>query len=360
MGYEIDFLPVGEGNRSGDAIALRFGNLLETRPSQTVIVIDGGTQDTGAKLVDHIQHYYKTDVVDLVVSTHPDSDHSSGLSVVMDRLKVQNLAMHQPWNHTQDIADLFKDGRVTDRGVREALQRSLESAKALEELAQQKSIPIVEPFTGSSGWANAVRILGPSRGYYDSLLPHFRGTPEPASPPPSSQTARDLLGGLYSSERESLGIETLDDDGKTSAENNSSVILLLTVDGRHMLFTGDAGIPALTYAANQLDTVSWYNRTALRLVQVPHHGSRRNVGPTILDRLLGPRIMADQNLREAVVSAAPDGAPKHPAKKVTNAFRRRGAWVYSTAGKGLLFHADSPSRGWTNVTPLPLYDEVDE
>jgi hypothetical protein len=28
IGYEIDFLPVGEGEKSGDAIALRWGNLL--------------------------------------------------------------------------------------------------------------------------------------------------------------------------------------------------------------------------------------------------------------------------------------------------------------------------------------------
>ena len=28
IGYEIDFLAVGDGEKSGDAIALRFGNLL--------------------------------------------------------------------------------------------------------------------------------------------------------------------------------------------------------------------------------------------------------------------------------------------------------------------------------------------
>jgi hypothetical protein len=28
MAYEIDFLPVGDGERGGDAIALRFGNQL--------------------------------------------------------------------------------------------------------------------------------------------------------------------------------------------------------------------------------------------------------------------------------------------------------------------------------------------
>jgi hypothetical protein len=30
MGHEIDFLPVGQGEHSGDAIAFRFGSLLSS------------------------------------------------------------------------------------------------------------------------------------------------------------------------------------------------------------------------------------------------------------------------------------------------------------------------------------------
>ncbi|MFI1955905.1 hypothetical protein ACH437_29400 [Streptomyces xinghaiensis] len=38
MGYEIDFLPVGEESKGGDAIALRYGNLYGSRRELTVIV----------------------------------------------------------------------------------------------------------------------------------------------------------------------------------------------------------------------------------------------------------------------------------------------------------------------------------
>ena len=100
MGYEIDFLPVGEGEKSGDAIALRFGNLHGNRDEQTVVVIDGGFKGTGEKLVEHIRHYYGTDDVDLVISTHSDADHVSGLTVVLEELRVGHLWMHQPWNRT--------------------------------------------------------------------------------------------------------------------------------------------------------------------------------------------------------------------------------------------------------------------
>src|SRR2546427_4274333 len=112
MGYEVDFLAVGDASRSGDAIAFRFGNLFGRRDEQTVIVIDGGLVDTGDKLVQHIKTYYGTDYVDLVVSTHPDSDHAGGLVAVLQQLRVETLWMHRPWKHTQDIARLFRDGRV--------------------------------------------------------------------------------------------------------------------------------------------------------------------------------------------------------------------------------------------------------
>jgi glyoxylase-like metal-dependent hydrolase (beta-lactamase superfamily II) len=78
MGYEVDFLAVGDEGRSGDAIAVRFGNLND--PSQQyVVVIDGGLTDTGTELVNHIKTFYNTSDVDLVISTHPDSDHAAGL-----------------------------------------------------------------------------------------------------------------------------------------------------------------------------------------------------------------------------------------------------------------------------------------
>ena len=43
MGYEIDFIGVGQESKSGDAIAIRWGNLLGPREQQSVVVIDGGS-----------------------------------------------------------------------------------------------------------------------------------------------------------------------------------------------------------------------------------------------------------------------------------------------------------------------------
>lgn len=360
MGYEIDFLPVGDGEKSGDAIALRFGELYGPRNGQVVIIIDGGFADTGKELVQHVEKYYDTNIVDLVVSTHPDADHANGLLRVIDMMEVKCLLMHQPWNHTDEIAQMFRDGRVTDTSISARLRNSLEAARNLETEANRRDIKIVEPFAGASFCNDMIRVVGPAQSYYESLLPHFRGTPEPGSTALRSQLMLARTMEKVKSVTESWGFETLDDTGETSAENNSSAVLQITPESGHsFLFTADAGIPALTNVADFLDRRG-FDYSTLKLFQVPHHGSKRNVGPAILDRIIGPRQAKDSSKRlTAYISAAKD-APKHPSKKVTNALLRRGAWPYSNEGGSILHRHDAPDRGWSTAKPLPFCTQVED
>jgi len=403
MGYEVDFLAVGEGEKSGDAIALRFGNLYGKRNEQTVIVIDGGYQESGERLVEHIKYYYKTTKVDLVVATHPDGDHASGLSVVLEKLDVETLWMHQPWKHTNDIAKLFIDGRVTDNSVRKSLRESLEAIGKLEKIAKSKRIPIIEPFVGLKDKSGCFSVLGPTINFYESQLPHFRSTPDPREhplladrlfldepyskvfgvqelcffqkwmlPDPREDSARILQ--IPANNRnfvkivaESWDYETLSNDGETSAENDSSTILLLTFENQRLLFTADAGIPALTEVVDRLENKN-FDFSTLNFVQIPHHGSRRNVRPSLLNRLIGYPILGYPKKsriasvpKMAFVSAAMKGAPKHPSKQVTNAFQRRGYEVHTTQGTDKCYRYDAPVRAsWIISTPVEFYTKVED
>jgi len=366
-GYEIDFLAVGPESKSGDAIALRFGNLLEKkREEQAVVVIDGGFKDDGQKIIDHIKKYYDgTDIIDLVIATHPHEDHIAGLQTLLKEMQVNEFWMHRPWDetHTNNISRWFVDGRVTDKSVSEALRKSLDTARELERIAEGKEIPIIEPFVGTYkdfGFGR-IDIAGPTKEYYESLLPDF---------PESKGAIATLLTGAtervvetISKVFENWNIETLDDNGETSAENNSGAITLLTVDSKQLLFNGDAGIPALTNAVDFLEAQN-IRYGSFSFIQVPHHGSKRCVGPTILNRLIGPKLSEEQKgtkKMSAFCSCAANGAPKHPSKKVTNAFRRRGAPVYATQGSGWLHHNNAPNReGWNSGSPLQFFEEVEE
>ena len=362
MGYEIDVLGVGKESKSGDAIALRWGNLHGNRNEQKVVLIDGGFQETGEDVVNHIKRYYGTTSVDAVVSTHPDQDHVNGLHVVLDELTVEELWIHKPWEHNQGLAEKFLDGRVTDKSIGQRLKESLDSAAGLVAKAESKNIHMVEPFSGVSLHNQGeFRVLGPTPQFYESLIPEFDGMPQ------AKATLSSLLAKMTETVTRAMkrfastwGVDALDDEDTTSAKNNSSAITLLTVDGRYLLFTGDAGITALTYAADHLDAVS--NGAELRFFQIPHHGSRRNVGPAILDRLIGrPVEQGYKRAISAIASTAKKGEPKHPRKAVMNAFTHRGASALATRGRTIRHYYDAPDReGWTSVKPDDYYWEYED
>lgn len=353
MAHEIDFLPVGDGSKSGDAIALRYGNL-DNADEQTVVVIDGGYTDDGEALVKLIRERYHTDYVDVVVSTHPDQDHVKGLEVVVEQLRVGQLWMHQPWKHSSviSLSRSLKFG-----GLTESVRKSLQQASDLEEIAIRRGVPIIEPFTGVGTPDSSFYVIGPDQSYYEELIAEVPlATVQQSALSKVLARAAELAQNLVP---ETLQIETLTDSGETSPRNNTSVISVLQVDGMVSIFTGDAGIPSLERAMDAIEARGYVPGMA-QFVQVPHHGSRRNVGPTILNRMLGSRGTSDAR-GAAFVSAAELGAPKHPAKKVTNAFRRRGYTPYATTGQALLRTIGAPIReGYTASEPLPLYTMVEE
>jgi beta-lactamase superfamily II metal-dependent hydrolase len=199
-------------------------------------------------------------------------------------------------------------------------------------------------------------MLGPSKEYYESLLPLFRGTPEPL------KALRDLLGqGFLGTAKKAaegavrwledrLDIDLLnDDEDGTSAENNTSTIILFSLDGDKLLFTGDAGKTALLAAADYAESQG-LSLASLQFLDVPHHGSKRNLSSRALKRI---------SASIAFISA-PKDSPKHPAKKVTNALQKHGAKVFVTRGLNLL-HSNPPAvRGWSAATMEQFHIHVEE
>lgn len=370
--YEVDFIAVGENSKSGDAIAFRFGNLNGPRNEQFVGVIDGGTKESGEQLVELIQKRYNTETVDVVISTHPDGDHASGLVVVLEELTVKCLWMHQPWDHSSEIHDLFDDGRITEDSLDRRLRESLDHAHSVEKIAKEKGIPIQEPFSGEAAYRNYLRVLGPSRDFYEELLPYFRDCPDLRVEASSVFTTLSRFAATVAeavkTAFESWTRETLSDPGTEAtekAENNSSVILLLEVDGKRILFTADAGVPALTRAADYADAIGIDLRSVSK-IQIPHHGSQHNVGPTILNRLIGPKLpsppMPGVIFKSGCASVAIQGAPKHPAKKVLNAFLRRGVKWMVTRGACLRWSSKgAPLRtDYSPVAEPEIFSQVEE
>ena len=362
MGYEVDYLPVGEGEKSGDAIAMRWGYLEGRRSDQCVIVIDGGTKESGQALVEHVDYYYGTDRVDLVICTHCDADHASGLAVVLEQLRVGALLMHEPWLHAEEIHELVADGRVTKESLRGRIEGGLEAAHELWEVAERRGVCVVELFSGLKATilGQTIRILGPSEEYYKEQLSMFQCVRATKTQQKSSQDmsnlGNDILAQLIRTNQARPQIKiagvpldrhTPDFSPTTSAENNSSAVIFLRMLGHKMMFTGDAGIEALTRAIESGEQRRLDFRD-LDFFHVPHHGSEHNIDSSVLGRI---------RTRTAFVSAAPDGAPKHPSSEVTNDLIVHGTKVYATQGRALRYSVNAPRRdGWSPATPVP-YDK---
>lgn len=335
--YEIDFLPVGDEGQSGDAIAIRFLSPGDSR--YRTIIIDAGFQANGEALVEHVDRWYEDRHIDLAVLTHPDGDHIGGMGTVLEELQVGTLCVH----------------KIGDRGG-----STLPAARAVNELidiATRRGTNVHEPFTGDSAFDGSLRFLGPDETWYEALV-RDQVSEAPARAVRKATPMRDALRAAGQRFLTYLPTEVrFDDQGGTNPRNNTSVITLLEIDGDRLLFTGDAGVPALERAWTWIVS-STGDSTPPAFVQLPHAGSRHNASSDALDLILGPEGQAPS--RTAFVSVA-SKAKKHPSPRVTNAYIRRGCQVYETRGGTKWHHSgDAPYRGWSQATPLSPMDESED
>jgi beta-lactamase superfamily II metal-dependent hydrolase len=370
VSIEIDFIQAGKESKSGQAVALRFGDLSGPRDGQTVVIVDGGFVETGQQLVEHVKRYYDTDTVDLVVSTHPDTDHINGLAPVLMGLDVAGLWMHTPWDHEPaSVAGLFEAGRQVSAKVAEGVKRSIDAAENLWTVADARGVPVYEPFAPASAFDGQLCVLGPTREFYAGLLPEeaemtaFRELLFKATRA-AKTLAEAAAAPIVKWVEESWDIETLTDGGDVTPINESSVVLEVRHEGSRVLLTADAGPRGLSVAADNVDSYGFAATGGYDLVQIPHHGSRHNVGPTGLNRLCGEIGVRELGSWEALACTSVKADEKHPAKVVTNAFARRGAKCTTTKRSSLRWNRNAPPRpdwnGPVEWEPFHTSVEADE
>jgi beta-lactamase superfamily II metal-dependent hydrolase len=361
MAFEIEFFPVGDASKAGDAISIRYTENGQYR----IMIIDGGTDDAGEALVQHVRQVYGAGaVISDVISTHPDADHACGLRAVLHDLPVERLWIHGLWHHAEAIVQLFENN-WTAQGLAAAIKREYPVVAELIDLAVQKQIPVFEPFAGEK--IGPFTVLSPNRPTYQHLIPQFRRTPEPKKDLLEQReiwlgASKDgvlskLFTGLIEAAAnwipESWDVELLREGGITAAENESSTVLYGDFAECKALLTADAGVNALRWASAHAAAVG-INLSALTFFQVPHHGSRRNVSPSILNLVVGPRLPANSPATRLGVVSAPKDDASHPRKMVLNAFRRRGVGISTTQNGHYRRYVGMPPR--QDETPARYFD----
>lgn len=306
-GVEVDMLNLGDG----DCILVtgwNFGIVERT-------LIDGGNKGD-APVVKAFLAKRRVNYLDHVVCTHPHDDHAGGLvELVKDpKFLFGTFWMHAPWNHV-DVRALWAATQNTtairvSKILRDSLEIQIELFKALE---RRQKAP-VEPFTGKR--IGILTVCGPTREFYRALVAEFTDLNRLA----------EFEQSLFAHERQ-LALERireqvlpdLKDDSSlggepTEPENDSSVVLATNVGSEVLVFAGDAGVPA-----RELATDNYPSLQNCHWMQIPHHGSRRNLTEELIEWF---------RPKAAFVSAS--GTNGHPRRKVVNAFKRCGTAVFST------------------------------
>lgn len=367
MKCEIEFLPVGDASRAGDAIVIRYGEPHDYR----LMLVDGGHAETGDRIVAHLKrHFGPAPTLEHVVLTHSDSDHASGLRTVFEQVAVRNLWLHVPWGHSAEALPLFANKAMTVDGLTRRIKSSYDIVDGICDLALGQRSSIFPAFAGTD--IGPFRVLSPSRWHYLHLLPQFDKTPDPDRT--AIEAAGMWIGKTFLADKlmeamkasvqswttESWDHERLRDGGITSPSNESSVVLYGWFEKGPVLLTGDAGNRGLNWAADAAESIGLHLRQ-FDFVQIPHHGSRRNSGPSTLNRLLGGIQPENDPTRFGAYVSAPAEDGKHPRRIVLNAFRRRGGRIYSTQGESKVYWGGFPPReGYTVAEQLPFYSRVEE
>jgi beta-lactamase superfamily II metal-dependent hydrolase len=327
VGIEIDMLKVGDA----DAIAMRYINL---DGSIFVAVIDGGYQDNGKDLANLIRTRYNRTYIDLMVSTHPDQDHISGLTALLDLMPVYRVWVHDPSRHPAATALSATSQRTRMYQYQaNAVMKSMDNLSDFIAIVDRKRIPREEPFKGLS--CGPLVVVGPTIPFYEQMLNEIAQ---------DQGFAKSLSLSLAQENLSEVTLEqypeyAIDENNETAPSNNTSTILWAKDGDKSFLFTGDAGVQAFESAQQS------YNFPKVYWLQVPHHGSRRNLNSALV-KYLNPHV--------AFISA--DGNTKHPSKAVVNALKRVNASVYSTHKSNNLWHhqgAEIPDRAdYTTAEPL--------
>jgi len=309
-GLEVDMLSLG----NADAILVtQWLNSNAVR-----VLIDGGNTSDAEKVLAKLQEL-RIGHLHHVVCTHPHDDHAGGLVGVLTSkaVTIGQMWMHLPWAHInfqQLTATLSRAGKAK---VANIVRASLDTSQQLYHLAVAKQIPIAEPFDKAS--IGPLYVCGPTVDFYRALLLEFSDLErlqryETALAAHERKVmAEDFLSGVLLDGHPAAGDDGELGGARTEPENDASVILTAIHDGARFLFTADAGVPALQ------DAISRYVLSNLNWMQIPHHGSRRNLTVDLV-KYFKPA--------HAFVSAA--GDKKHPRRKVVNAFKEVGTKVYGT------------------------------
>ncbi|WP_433979417.1 ComEC/Rec2 family competence protein [Chryseobacterium sp. RLHN22] len=325
MEFEINMINV----ENGDAILL----MLKDGERKSLIVIDGGYKKYYPKVKKRIEELLPLfdDKIDLLICTHYDNDHIGGIEKILDEYhdKIQEI-----WIHTieetveqeviflnEQINSLQKNfifvdypSKISANFVIEAYQDLLRVVKKIREYNLEEKMS--QPFKGKIFQKfSEFKVAGPTYTFYERNLPALRK--EAIKEDLKANYENNKIDGIrkfseFIADRKKIPDNQINDgsileksslQNGVTATNMVSIITLLQVGTKKILFTGDAGIESFENEIPLWDT----DLKDLFFLSLPHHGSKNNTSKKMID-IFNPQYV--------FVSAK--GNKNYPSEHITN------------------------------------------
>jgi hypothetical protein len=284
--YRVHLLPA----HHGDCLLLEYGDA--ARPHR--VLIDGGTPGTWKHLKPVLEGLPKEQRrFELLVVTHVDADHIGGVLGLFDG-KLEGLSFDDIWfNGYRHLRDVEEFGPVQGERLTTHLWEQQSWNKAFGRGA------VVVPDTGALPTKELpgglrLTLLSPTREKLRELLPVWEkkcaeAGLDPQLEPPAEVLAPPGLEPMGGLDVEALANEAFKEDD--SEANGSSIAFVAEYGGRKVLFGADAHPSVLREAIQRLPG----GRVQVDAFKLPHHGSRKNLDPELLEVVDTSRYLFSTN-----------------------------------------------------------------
>ena len=345
--YHIEMLSVG----AADAFILY---VIDKQNNEHLILIDAGNYKDGDKIINHIRKYYNNPVIDLAIVTHCDDDHYGGFVRMLEKLSngdrdaitIRQFWVNDPGKNHIDVNDVkYVNSRpVVNNRAREIYNcRDLNLLELIDSLRIPRTEKFAESISNGYGLPPIIRpdshftflyIIGPTKAYYEELIPKFRDDLKYKESDNMYNESADIA----TNDSLSPTLDAADDD--SSAHNQSSMIILFQPqENKKYLFMGDAGRDAfnhiLTPHKSLIEKIPW--------LKVPHHGSKHNLDSGMI-KWIKPKV--------AYISA--NSNDEYANRCTIKALKCSGCNVYSTHKdhRNFIHKQIGKREGYSTATPL--------
>lgn len=238
-----------------------------------VIVVDGGPAQSRIKVLRRLEQF---DIIDLMVLTHYDSDHISGLNTFLEQqADSDRFCVKELWVNCAREIDMKEGNNVS-------YSQAYKMADMLCAVNEKNDGGIAWRERIAAGYVRdlgfvTINVIGPQTDILDIRQEKYEET-----------MSHDVSSARVESDVK-ISLETLSQNEKmipSTTKNNelanmASIAFIIECDGLRALMLGDSFPDAIEKELRK--NYSEENPLKVDVVKVAHHGSRNNISNSLLD-----------------------------------------------------------------------------